>query len=121
MLASLLLTTHLLTPMPATAAASCPPAGMTRADLAKLKESKFEVPAESERNALAVGLLGCLGDPDPEVRDGVVFEGLSKWLRGKALTQATILALDHGIEAHDEAGKALAERADTAATEIMRG
>lgn len=64
MFALLLLTAHLLTPM-AAAAAPCPPAGMTRADLVTLKESKFDVP--------------------------------------------------------DEAGKALAERADKAATEIMRG
>lgn len=95
MIAPLLLTAHLLAPMATTA--SCPPAGMTRADLVKLKEAKFEVPADEERNQLAVRLLGCLDDPDPKIRDGVVFEGLSKWLRGKALTSATILALDESL------------------------
>jgi hypothetical protein len=97
MFAPLLLTAHLLNPMAAAAASPCPPAGMTRTDLVKLKESKFEVPADGERNALAVRLLGCLDDADPRVRDGVVFEGLTKWLRGKSLTPATILALDETL------------------------
>lgn len=97
MFAPLLLSAHLLAPMAATASASCPPTGMTRADLVKLKEAKFEVPADEERNALALRLLGCLDDPDPAIRDGVVFEGLSRWLRGKALTSAAILALDESL------------------------
>ncbi len=97
MFAPLLLTAHLLAPMAATAASSCPPAGMTRADLTTLKESKFEVPDDDKRNGLAIRLLGCLDDPEPAIRDGVVFEGLSKWLRGKALAPATILALDESL------------------------
>lgn len=76
---------------------SCPPAGMTRADLLKLKDAKFEVATAEERNGLAVRLLGCLDDPDPAIRDGVVFEGLSKWLRTKALTKETILTLDESL------------------------
>lgn len=97
MIAPLLLTAHLLAPMATTA--SCPPAGMTRADLVKLKEAKFEVPADEERNQLAVRLLGCLDDPDPKIRDGVVFEGLSTWLRGKALSPATMAALESSLRA----------------------
>ena len=60
-----------------TLAAACPPVGMTRADLLKLKQTKFEVASADERNALAPKLLACLDDPDPAIRDGVVFEGLS--------------------------------------------
>lgn len=75
----------------------CPPAGMTRADLAHLKESKFAVPSADERNRLATVLLACLDDPDPGIRDGVVFEGLSQWLRKKELTSATILALEESL------------------------
>lgn len=97
MLAPLILTAQLLTPLASTAAPSCPPAGMTRADLTRLKESKFEIPDDDKRNGLAVRLVGCLDDPDPGIRDGVVFEGLSKWLRGKALTPATILLLDESL------------------------
>lgn len=76
---------------------SCPPSGMTRADVLKLKEAKFEVASAEERNALAMRLLSCLDDPDPAVRDGVVFEGLSTWLRARALTPATILALEASL------------------------
>lgn len=78
-------------------APACPPAGLTRVDVLKLKESKFEVASAEERNALAVRLLSCLDDPDPAVRDGVVFGGLQTWLRAKALTPATILTLESSL------------------------
>ena len=77
----------------------CPPDGMTRADLIKLKQSNFEMPSADARNLLATRLLGCLDDPDPSIRDGVVFEGLSTWLRGKALSPATVLALEASLRA----------------------
>jgi hypothetical protein len=79
-------------------APECPPAGMTRTDLLKLKESKFEVASAEDRNTLAVRLLSCIDDPDPAIRDGVVFEGLSTWLRAKALTPATILGLEASLQ-----------------------
>ncbi len=75
----------------------CPPSGMSRADLLRLKQTKFEVASPDERNRLATTLLSCLDDPDPAVRDGVVFEALFTWLRGKALTSETILALDESL------------------------
>ncbi len=80
-----------------TGAPICPPAGMSRPDLLKLKQAKFEVTSADERNALAQRLLGCLDDPDPAIRDGVVFEGLSTWLRGKALSPATVSALEGSL------------------------
>lgn len=94
---SLLATSLLLAAAQAPPGTPCPPAGMTRADLVKLKGAKFEIAAVEERNALAVRLLGCLDDPDPAIRDGVVFEGLSRWLRAKALTPATMRALDSSL------------------------
>lgn len=100
LLASFLLVSPLAPP--------CPPTGLTRADILKLKESKFEVTSSEERNALAVRLLSCLDDPDPRIRDGVVFEALQTWLRAKALTPATILALEASLT------KTLAGEADTA-------
>lgn len=78
---------------------SCPPDGMTRVDLLGLKQSKFEVASADERNRLAVRLLGCLDDPDPAIRDGVVFEALSTWLRGKALSAATINTMQASLSA----------------------
>lgn len=98
MLAIFLVAITLLLAVPeALAETACPPRGMTRADLLKLKQANFEVATDDARNALAVKLLGCLDDPDPAMRDGVAFEGLSKWLRGKALPPTTILALDESL------------------------
>ena len=99
MLASTLVVAQLLLASPTAPPAPCPPGGMTRADLLRLKQSKFEVAAPDERNLLAISLLGCLGDPDPAIRDGVVFEALSTWLRGKALSPATINALEVSLRA----------------------
>jgi hypothetical protein len=78
--------------------AACPPAGMTRAGLLELKAAKFEVSAADERNRLALTLLSCLDDPDPAIRDGVVFEALSTWLRARALTSDTIVALERSLQ-----------------------
>lgn len=85
-------------PAPAPARAlPCPPQGMTRADLMQLKQSQFVVTSADERNRLATALLACLDDPDPAMRDGVVFEGLSQWLRAKSLTSDTVLALEASL------------------------
>lgn len=71
------------------AVAGCPPDGYSRQDLVELKQTEFDM-AGPERNGLAVALLDCLADPDPEIRDGIVYEGLATWLRGKLLESATI-------------------------------
>ena len=99
MLTPLALAAQLLVASPSAASPPCPPEGMTRARLLGLKPSKFEVASTEERNLLATRLLGCLDDPDPAIRDGVVFEGLSTWLRGKALSPATINALAASLQA----------------------
>jgi hypothetical protein len=39
------------------------------------------------RATLALGLLDCLKDPDPVLRDQVAFEAWSAWLRGKKLDE----------------------------------
>lgn len=69
--------------------AGCPPDGYSRSDLVKIRESGFEIPAPA-RNALAEAMLDCLADPDPRIRDGVVYEGLATWLRGDLLDKGTI-------------------------------
>lgn len=70
--------------------APCPPPSMSRADLEALKRPEFVVPTAEERNRVAVLLLSCVDDPDPAVRDGIVFERLSRWLRGRELEDTTI-------------------------------
>jgi hypothetical protein len=77
----------LLGPLPA--AAGCPPAGQDRDGLLQLKAGGFALDDPAQRQALALGLLGCLGDPDSALRDGVAFEGLSHWLRADQLDAAT--------------------------------
>ena len=73
-----------------TIAQTCPPAGTTREQLMELKANDFAVADASRRQALAIGLLECLGNPDPELRDAIAFEALAAWMRGKQLTPATV-------------------------------
>ena len=71
----------------------CPPPGYSKQQLLQLKETGFKLDDSAERNALAVALAGCVGDPDPVIRDGVVFEGLATWMRGEQLSTETIMTL----------------------------
>lgn len=71
----------------------CPPQGKSRAGLLELREQGFVVADARERNALARALLNCLADGDPELRDGVAFEGLSTWLRAGDLDGKTVRAM----------------------------
>jgi hypothetical protein len=71
-------------------AAACPPAGMSRTALVALKEAKGEVADNARRQALALGLLACLGDPDPVLRDDVAFGLLASWMRSRKLDPATV-------------------------------
>ena len=73
-------------------AATCPPDGWTSDQLKALKVEEFKLDDPARRQALALGLLGCLSDPDPELRDGIGFEALSVWLRADSLDTATKLA-----------------------------
>jgi hypothetical protein len=77
----------------AVAAETCPPAGYSRSDLAALPQQGFVLADDGRRNTLAIALLGCTGDPDPAIRDGVAYAGLASWLRGKQLSPATVDAL----------------------------
>jgi uncharacterized protein DUF2785 len=70
----------LLCALPALAQ-ECPPAGQTKASLQALKLLKFTMPDAGERQTLAEGLLGCLADPDPALRDGIAYEALTQWMR----------------------------------------
>lgn len=79
----------LLCAVPAVARAECPPEGWDRAGLEALKAEKFALDDGRRRQRLALGLLDCLGDPDPALRDGLAYEGLSTWLRADALGPAT--------------------------------
>lgn len=75
------------------ALAACPPAGLSRAQLAELRAAKWDVPDAARRQALAAGMLDCLADPDPVLRDEAAFEALQTWMRGGRLDTSTLQAL----------------------------
>jgi hypothetical protein len=69
--------------------AACPPEGWDAQALQTLKTNKFALGDAGARSTLANGLLDCLADPDPALRDGIAFEAWSTWLRGDLLDEAT--------------------------------
>jgi len=71
----------------------CPPVGWTLAQLDALKTTKFAIADAPKRQALALGLTACLGNPDPSIRDGIAFEGLSALMRASALDRDTLTAI----------------------------
>ena len=79
--------------LPATVSAACPPDGLDRDGLRALKALRFDVPDASDRRSLALGLAGCLGDPDPELRDGIAYEALAHWMRAGQLGPDTLRTL----------------------------
>lgn len=84
------------------AQAACPPAGHTRDSLQALKAAQWRLPgdgAEATRDALAQGLVDCLADADPQLRDGLAFEALSAWMRGKQLAPPTLQAIRTRLQA----------------------
>jgi len=72
--------------------AQCLPAGQSRAALLELKAQEFKLDATSVQT-LVIALIPCLADPDPELRDGVAFEAMSKWLRGRQVKPETATKL----------------------------
>jgi hypothetical protein len=90
------------------ASTACPPKGYTVEQLAQLKFIEFKVPEDSVRNALAIDLVACLGDPNPQLRDATAFEALSTWMRSGELDAATLRKLRDavmpGLTAWDAAG-----------------
>lgn len=62
-------------------------------EISQLKQSQFENLDQAQLNQLALDMLNCLGDPDPAMRDGVVFEGLSFLLRQDKLDMDTRLEM----------------------------
>ena len=73
--------------------AACPPAGVTRADLVKLEAAEGVIADDAKRQRLAIGLLDCLGDPDPFLRDEIAFSALEGWMRAQQLDLDTLQRL----------------------------
>ncbi|HEX4854534.1 DUF2785 domain-containing protein [Arenimonas sp.] len=85
---------------PLAAGAACPPRGWDRGELDALKAGGFKGLAPESRERLALGLVDCLADRDPALRDGIAYEGLATWLRAEpSLSQATREALLEDLQA----------------------
>lgn len=75
------------------ASAACPPVGTSRAQLVALSSAGYEVPDNAKRQALALGLVDCLGNRDPVLRDEIAFGALETWIRSQKLEQMTLRSL----------------------------
>ena len=62
-------------------ALACAPDEDEREAWLALKAGGFELAATERREALALAWADCLGHPDPDLRDGLAYEGLATWLR----------------------------------------
>jgi hypothetical protein len=67
------------------ARAACPPDGETRESLRSLKAVNWQLDDAPRRTSLAQGLVDCLSDPDPELRDDLAFGALQQWMRAGQL------------------------------------
>lgn len=81
------------------AGAACPPEGMSGAQLASLRSAKWEVADHARRQQLAIGMLDCLLDPDPALRDEAGFESLHTWMRTQKLEPATMQSIRVALQA----------------------
>ena len=92
----------------APAMAACPPAGHARSQLHALKAAGFAVADQAGKQALALGLVDCLADPDPELRDGIAYEALQHWMRAGDFDGVFLRrlrdALYAGLDADDATG-----------------
>ena len=70
--------------------AACPPDGQTAESLQALKVAKFEMGDIDARKTLAQGLLQCLGDPDPALRDDIAYSALMAWMRASDFDADTL-------------------------------
>ena len=68
---------------------ACEVGEFSKADLQKLKQTEFAGLTDEAVNQFALDLLPCVGNPDPEIRDGIVYESYSFLLRNNKLNNAT--------------------------------
>jgi len=79
-------------------AAGCTLVTESPTTLARWKASGFAMPDEADRSARALALADCLGEADPSLRDGIAFEALSTWMRGKQLDAQALRTLQRRLQ-----------------------
>jgi hypothetical protein len=89
----------LLVLMSGIAQAACPSTDWSREALATWKARSDARVEAGRRDALVSTLTDCLASPDPELRDGLGYEGLQALLRAKALDHDRLRALRDRLQA----------------------
>jgi hypothetical protein len=79
--------------------AACPPEGQTGESLQAIKALKFEMSDVDMRKTLAQGLIQCLGDPDPVIRNDIAYSALSAWMRAGAFDADILRAMRDALYA----------------------
>lgn len=69
---------------------ACTSSDFNNAQLIELKKYQWSVEDSIIRQNLAVNLLPCLSDPNPQLRDEIAFEALSYWMRHQQLDKVTL-------------------------------
>lgn len=82
---------------PLSAAATCQ-LEQQKDSLQQWKTSGFVIADAEQRTLRALALVACLGSPDPELRDGIAYEALSSWMRGKQLDGALLRQLSAQLQ-----------------------
>lgn len=78
--------------------AACTLAAESSTTLAQWKASGFTMRDGADRSAQALSLADCLGEADPFLRDGIAFEALSAWMRGKQLDAQALRTLQQRLQ-----------------------
>lgn len=79
--------------------AACPSREWSRDALDGWKRADFAAPEASRRDRLVSTLVGCLGAIDPDLRDGLGYEGLQALMRANALDPDALRALRDRLQA----------------------
>jgi len=87
------------------AAAGCPPEGYKRPGLRELAAQEFKLEDDAIRQRLALDLLACLSDPDPEIRDDIAYRAYVYWMRNKGLTTETLRTISYRLQSELTASK----------------
>lgn len=82
--------------------AACPPDGQTLDSLKQLKSLNFRTSDANDQKKLAMGLLDCLGDADPFLREDIAAPALTAWLRAGAFDADTLRAMREALHVHLE-------------------
>ncbi len=64
----------------------CAPLGLSKGALFELRENSFILESDTDTDQFALELVECLGNPDPDLRDKIAFEGLSLLMRQEQIS-----------------------------------